>query len=163
LSTSNLFFPKPKVAMQQTNMILMEENDHEWCARVSQKNIKVTNRVIRDKIISQKLIHHTQGIVEWKTWKTFQSRNKCLSIQNKIHLWMKIVDKRGEVNLSQWMKMVKGRNGLNYWGHRNDRGQCMHCSKHTIQTYSLTWTNVHAQCNCADGGGVRSNAIFEDL
>ncbi len=29
---------------------------------------------------------------------------------------MEIIDKKGEVNFSQWMKMVKSHNGLNWWG-----------------------------------------------
>jgi hypothetical protein len=41
---------------------------------------------------------------------------------------MKIIDKRGEVNFSQWMKMAKGHNGLSWWGRKNVRGQCIHCS-----------------------------------
>ncbi len=28
---------------------------------------------------------------------------------------MKIIDKKREVNFSQWIKMAKGRNGLNLW------------------------------------------------
>jgi hypothetical protein len=47
-----------------------------------------------------------------KDVEIMSKQKKCLFIQNKTFLWMKIVDKRGEVNLSQWMKMVKGHNGL---------------------------------------------------
>jgi len=33
----------------------------------------------------------------------------------------------------------------------------------TIQMYSLTWANVHVQCNCVNGGGIGFSAIFKDL
>jgi hypothetical protein len=51
-----------------------------------------------------------------------QSINKCLFIQKKIHLWIKIIDKRGEVNFNQWMKMVKSRNGFNLMGSHECKG-----------------------------------------
>jgi hypothetical protein len=56
---------------------------------------------------------------------------------------MKIVDKRGEVNLSQWMKMVKGHNGLSWWGHMSARG-----NGRIAWTYSLTWASTRAWHNC---------------
>jgi len=37
--------------MQQTNMIQMEEHDHEQRACISQKNIKTISKVIKDKTI----------------------------------------------------------------------------------------------------------------
>jgi hypothetical protein len=40
---------------------------------------------------------------------------------------MKILNKRGEVNLNQWMKMAKGHNGLSWWGSRGVGSQCVHC------------------------------------
>ncbi len=42
--------------------------------------------------------------------------------------WMKIINKKGEVNFNQWMKMGKGRYGLSPWGCRSARNQYVHCS-----------------------------------
>jgi hypothetical protein len=71
---------------------------------------------------------------------------------------MKIVDKRGEVNLSQWMKMVKGHNGFNWWDHKS-----VGANAYISQTYSPTWASARVWCNRVDGGGIGSSAIFEDL
>jgi hypothetical protein len=86
---SQLVSLKPIIAMQQVNMLLMVEYDHEQCAHIFQKKIKATSKVIKDKVISQKLIHHTWRNAKWAMWWTCQSRNKCLSIQNKIHVQAK--------------------------------------------------------------------------
>ncbi len=75
-------------------------------------NIKVINRIIKEKTISQKLIHYIQKITKQKIWWMCHSKNKCLFIQNKIRLWMKIINNMGEVNFGQWMKMAKGYNGF---------------------------------------------------
>jgi len=53
-----------------------------------------------------------KGPLYEKRGEHVKTKIKFLSIQNKIFLWIKIVDKRGEVNLSQWMKMAKGHNVL---------------------------------------------------
>jgi hypothetical protein len=37
----------------------MEEDDHEQYAHISPKKIKATNKIIKDKSITQKPIHHT--------------------------------------------------------------------------------------------------------
>jgi hypothetical protein len=43
----------------------MEEDDHEQCAHIFQKIIiKATIKVVGDKTIPQKLIHHTQRTIE---------------------------------------------------------------------------------------------------
>jgi hypothetical protein len=34
-------------------------------------------------------------------------QKKCLSIQNKIHLCIKIIDKNRNINFNQWMKMCR--------------------------------------------------------
>jgi hypothetical protein len=71
---------------------------------------------------------------------------------------MKIVDKRGEVNLNQWMNMVKGRNGLNWWGHMSVKNQCAH---------SLNILPYMNNCSCVthhvDGSGIKFGAMFENL
>jgi hypothetical protein len=71
---------------------------------------------------------------------------------------MKIVDKRGEVNFNQWMKMAKGCNGLTWWGHNSARANAC-----TDQAYSSTWASAHVRHNRVDGGGIGFGAIFEDI
>jgi len=65
---------------------------------------------------------------------------------------------KGGGHLSQWMKMVKGCNGLNWWGHRSVGSQCMH-----YLSILPTWASACAWHNRVDGGGLRFSAIFEDL
>jgi hypothetical protein len=50
---------------------------------------------------------------------------------------MRIVDKRGEVNPNQWMKMANAYNGLSWWGHMSAKGECMHNSNilHLIMNF----------------------------
>jgi hypothetical protein len=47
-----------------------------------------------------------------KDVENVSKQKKCLFIENNIHFWMKIVDKKGEVNFSQWIKMAKCLIGL---------------------------------------------------
>jgi hypothetical protein len=70
---------------------ISEKKQSHWQSHQGQNNpIKVDTPYLKD---------HWMKDVE-----NMSSRNKCFFIQNKIHLWMKIVDKRGEVNFSQWMR-----------------------------------------------------------
>jgi hypothetical protein len=71
---------------------------------------------------------------------------------------MKIIDKRGEVNFNQWMKMVKGHTGFSWLDHKS-----VGPNAYISQTYSPTWASACVWCNCVDGGEVGSGAIFEDL
>ncbi len=108
-----LDYSKSIVMMQQVRVILMEEHDH-WmmCFHIS-KNIKATKRIIKDKIILQKFILCQRDHRIKMCW--------CISIQNKIHLWMKIIDKE-KLNLNQWVKMTKSQNGFSWWGRKSAWG-----------------------------------------
>jgi hypothetical protein len=54
--------------LQQIGMILMEEHDHVQCAHISAKKIKAIGKVIKDKTILQKFIHHIRSTIGCKTW-----------------------------------------------------------------------------------------------
>ncbi len=151
----SLVSPKPIITMQQTNMILMEEHDHERCVHISQKDIKTSSRVFKDKAILQNLVHHTQRTTGWKTCKMCQNKNKCISIQNKIRHWMKIVNKRGEVNFKRWQRNAMVSTNVATWG--------LKANACTVRTYSPTWASACVQHNHANGGGVGFDANSKDL
>jgi len=144
--------------MQQASVILMEEHDHKWCAHIFLKKIKATSKVIKVKIIPQKFIHHTWGTIRWEMWKHVKVKiNVSFSKTRFVSGW-KLLTKGGRSTLAngwRWqrvtMVLVDGATKV------------LGANAHIVQTYSPTWANAHVRHYHADGGGIRSGAIFEDL
>jgi hypothetical protein len=71
---------------------------------------------------------------------------------------MKIIDKKGETNFSQWIKMAKAAMVL-----VDGAVRVLGANACTAQTYSPTWTNARVRRNRSNGGGIGFGAISEDL
>jgi len=84
-------------------MILMEEHDHKRCALHISK--KISKPLIKSLGIKQSCK---------SSYTIFEglSNERCGERVKAKNCSMKIVNKRGEVNFNQWMKMVRGHNGL---------------------------------------------------
>jgi len=76
---------------------------------ISKIIIKAINKVIKDKTILQKFIHHTQRIVEWKTWWMCQTKNKCFfkSKTRSISRWKSLTKKKSTIaNGWRWRRVT---------------------------------------------------------
>jgi len=72
--------------LQQIGVILMEEHDHEQCVCISQKEIKAISKVVKDKTISQKFIHHIEGLLMKEMVNA--SKHKLMSLYPKQDLFL---------------------------------------------------------------------------
>lgn len=145
--------------MQQASVILMQEHDHERCAHIYfKKDIKTTSRVIKDKVILQKFIHHIRKTIEWKTWKIGQSRNKCLLSKTISIFGWKSSTKRGRSTLA---------NGWRWWRAKmvfiDKATRMLEANACIAQTYFPTWPSAHAQHNHVNGSRVKFSVIFKNL
>jgi hypothetical protein len=148
-----LVFPKPIIAMQQIGVILMEEHDHEWCAYISQKKVKTTN-----KIISQKLRHHMEGTLGERHGERIKVELNVFFFKSRFISRWKSLTKGGRSTLTNgwkwwWVVMVLVERAVGVLG----------ANAHIVQTYSPTWASAHVWNNHVNGSGVRSNAISKDL
>jgi len=55
-------FPQTNNHVATIGVILMEEHDHERCVCISQKKFKAISKVVKNKTILQKFIHHIEGL-----------------------------------------------------------------------------------------------------